>query len=327
MCALIISQGATHCVPNIKAPPCHAIMSILPPLDIAVELVAEVHSLVGDEAFGEAECHGCVIGPFTGFEVERATADDVSEWGERAPAGELNGRAKSVSSGEAEEGASAFILDGCHDVRWLEFKINTLLNKLLVMLLIEPVESGGSVGDVLLDFVGFDEDSQLDDFFTEVPFVDWRLQYNFVELLKLSEGEFFREEFKSDRLIPHLAFESGQSCFEDRLVVECQTWQVVETEPGGISGIGRCFGCVVDEVDQCVVSDGDNVFARVAVRCSKAVELFKKNVTQTRLLFEFATSTGIDGFSHSDKSAWQCPVSLKGLDVSLDQENFQVLFI
>jgi hypothetical protein len=59
-------------------------MALTKPADIAPELLQRVEPIFFDQAFGQAESHGCVVGPLARFQVERAAADHIC-YGFRCP--------------------------------------------------------------------------------------------------------------------------------------------------------------------------------------------------------------------------------------------------
>lgn len=89
-----------------------------------------------------------------------------------------------------------------------EFEVDPLSLKFLVSRTIEAVEAGGAAGDVLFDFVGLGEDIEFGDFLAKVALVESLFEDEFVEVLKLGEGEFFGKEFEADGLVADFSAEA-----------------------------------------------------------------------------------------------------------------------
>ena len=75
----------------------------------AVEAVHEVagrQAGVGEQALGEAQGRGGVVGPAAGLEAEGAAPDHVGDRGEAAPGHELDRGAHGVADRQPEQGAA-----------------------------------------------------------------------------------------------------------------------------------------------------------------------------------------------------------------------------
>ena len=84
-------------------------------------------------------------------------------------------------------------------------EIEALANQPVVLLLGEAVQPGGSMGHVGFDLVQLGEDAHLQNLLPEVPLIQRAVQHGLVQVLQLAERELRRQQFKADRLIPHLA--------------------------------------------------------------------------------------------------------------------------
>ena len=209
----------------------------------------------------------------------------------------------------------------------LEFEVDALAEEVIVSRSIKTVEAGGAAGDVLLELIGFFENAELGDFLAEVTLVEWLLEDEFVEVLELGEGEFFGKELEADGLVADFSAEAFFGELEDVGVIEGERGKIIEGEPGGISGVGRGGGWVLDEVDECEVGDGDDMLAGVAIWGADGGELFEEDVFQSSLFLKFAASAGIDVFTDVNEASGEGPLVFKGLDGSLDEEDFEVVFI
>lgn len=119
----------------------------------------------------------------------------------------------------------------------LEFEVEALFLELAVLGSIEAVETGGTAGDVLFDFIGFGQNAEFDHFFAEVSFIEGLLKDEFVEVLELGEGEFFWEKFEADGLVADFSTEALAGELEDFAVIEGEGREVIEGEPGGGGGM------------------------------------------------------------------------------------------
>ena len=89
-------------------------MSFLPPAHITFHLTFWIESPTFNQAFGKAEGHGGIIGPFAGLEMERAASHHVGDGCEcsgrlefkRSPQGIPNRQA-----GETSEIAIQYVVD------------------------------------------------------------------------------------------------------------------------------------------------------------------------------------------------------------------------
>src|SRR5947208_5167024 len=99
-------EGRAHGVADVEAPSGRAQVAVAPPADVAHELVDRVEAAPLDQALGEAERHGRVVGPGPGGEVERTAADELGDGAEGAGRAEFKGGTEGVAEGETQEGAA-----------------------------------------------------------------------------------------------------------------------------------------------------------------------------------------------------------------------------
>ncbi len=208
-----------------------------------------------------------------------------------------------------------------------EFEVDALFLEFAVSGAIEAVEAGGAAGDVFFDFVGFGKDAEFENLLAEISFIERLLEDEFVEMLQLGEGEFLGEKFESDGLVAELSAETFPGEFENLIVIEGEGREVVEGEPGGVTGVGRGSGRVLDKIDECEVGDGDDMLAWVAIRGADGGELFEVDVFQSGLFLELAPSAGIDVFADPDESPGKGPFVFEGRESPLDEEDFKVFFV
>jgi len=110
-------EGLSGRRPDIKAASVRAQVAFPEPAHVALQLVDGVEPPLLDEALGEAEGEGGVVGPLAGLEVERPAADHAGYRRERPGRSELKRRAEGVACCEAEE-AAAITVEGVHGGRW-----------------------------------------------------------------------------------------------------------------------------------------------------------------------------------------------------------------
>ena len=89
-----------------------------------------------------------------------------------------------------------------------EQKVEGVAFEALVLLAVELVELGGLVGHTLLLFLQFHQDAAAHDLAPEVALVERRAEDGLVEFLQMAQGEFLRQQFKTDRLHAGLVLES-----------------------------------------------------------------------------------------------------------------------
>lgn len=131
--------------------------------------------------------------------------------------------------------------------------------------------------------------------FAEVAFVEFDAEHGFVEVLKLRESEFSRQQFKAHRLPAEFAAETRQSGVENCRVVEGEFGRLRDGKPAGVGGIGRGASLGVCELDESVVGDADDAFARVALYFTEGVKLFEENTGEAGFLGEFAPGSAVHG--------------------------------
>jgi len=110
-------EGLSGRRPDIKAASVRAQVAFPEPAAVPLQLVDGVEPPLLDEALGEAEGEGGVVGPRAGLEVERSAADHAGDGRERAGRPELKRRAEGVAHGQAEE-ATPVTVEGVHRGRW-----------------------------------------------------------------------------------------------------------------------------------------------------------------------------------------------------------------
>jgi hypothetical protein len=103
---LVAAQGRAHGASNIEAGTVAAEIAELRPTAIAVHLIDGVEALPHDQAGGQAEGHGGVVGPLPRLQLEWTAADDVREQREAAARREFHGRADGVADGQPEQAAA-----------------------------------------------------------------------------------------------------------------------------------------------------------------------------------------------------------------------------
>src|SRR4051794_7749585 len=86
-------------------------------------------------------------------------------------------------------------------------EVKSLLHQPPVLRFVEPIESGGAVGDVLFDFISLNQKCHSEQLFPEVALVERALQDRLVQVLQLREREPFGEQFEADRLVADLALQ------------------------------------------------------------------------------------------------------------------------
>ncbi len=75
---------------------------MITPRQVAAQLVLGVEGVTIEDRLGQAHGHRRVVGPLTGFEAERTSADHVGDRLERPRALELERRADRVAYGESD---------------------------------------------------------------------------------------------------------------------------------------------------------------------------------------------------------------------------------
>src|SRR4029078_8059213 len=63
-----------------------AVVPLMPPAHVALQLIDRVEASALDQALGKAQRHRRVVGPFARPELERAAANHGGDWRERARA-------------------------------------------------------------------------------------------------------------------------------------------------------------------------------------------------------------------------------------------------
>src|SRR5678815_2075186 len=121
------------------------------------------------------------------------------------------------------------------------------------------------MGDVRFNFARFLNDSHAQHFLAKVSLVEGAVQDDFIEMLKLAEGEFFRKELKANRLVADFGAEPLQSQVENLEVVKGQAREFVDGKPGGLAGVTAGLHIVSGEIDEGIIGHGHNPFSRNAV--------------------------------------------------------------
>src|SRR4051812_7185540 len=206
-------------------------------------------------------------------------------------------------------------------------EIESLLFELLIALLVVPVQPGGAVGHVLLDFVGFDQQIHREDLLAEIALVDLALEHRLVELLQLGQRELRREQLEADGLVTHLSLQPLQRHTEDFFVIEGEPGGVPDGKPGGLAGVGRRAHAVVGQFHQSIIGDGDDAAARIAVRVAESIELLEKDVADSGLLLQLAQRSVVEALVHAHESAGERPATLERLHAALNQQHFQITLV
>ena len=74
-------------------------ISFLPPATVPIHLILRVKVALFDQALGQTQSHGGIVGPLTWFQRERPTADQVGDRFEGARRLKLQGGTKRVANG------------------------------------------------------------------------------------------------------------------------------------------------------------------------------------------------------------------------------------
>ncbi len=98
-------KGRPGGIADVETGPRAAQVALLPPADVPFHLIPGIESPTFDKAFGEAEGHGCVVGPLAWFQIEGAIADHVGNWCEATRWLELQGGSQGVANGKTEQAA------------------------------------------------------------------------------------------------------------------------------------------------------------------------------------------------------------------------------
>jgi hypothetical protein len=189
--------------------------------------------------------------------------------------------------------------------------VESVSGELPILALVETVEACGAVGDVLLDFLGLDQQTRRQYLLAEVALVEFAFEHDFVQVLKLRESELLRQEFESDRLVAELPAQSLERDVQDLRVVEGQPWDVVHREPRGLARVSGRLHAVVGQVHQRIVGDRDHPLTRVAVQPTEGVELFQEDLLEAGLLFQLAAGRFVDGFVDVNEAAREGPLAFK----------------
>jgi hypothetical protein len=84
---------------------------------------------------------------------------------------------------------------------------------------------------------------------------------------------------------------------------------------------------VTPEGHKRVIADTYHSLSRVSLKAAERVELLEENVPDPRLLLKLASRSLFEGFIESHESTGQGPFPLERLEVSLDQQQFQLAFV
>jgi len=96
-----------------------------------------------------------------------------------------------------------------------DFKIEAVLFELLVFSGVETVELRWPMCPVPQFLLQWDEQAQAEDLFAEVPLVQFGSQYRLVQMLKLRQREFLREQLKANRFVANLSAQPANSNIEN----------------------------------------------------------------------------------------------------------------
>lgn len=118
-----------------------------------------------------------------------------------------------------------------------DFKVEALIDHVVIFFLVELVQAGGTMGYVGFNFIEFFQNAHLNPVVAKVPFVQFPAQDFFIHLLQLAQREFLRQQFKSYGLIPDLSLQPFMGCLQDQIMVESQFGNFVQFKPCGIAGI------------------------------------------------------------------------------------------
>ena len=110
-------------------------------------------------------------------------------------------------------------------------------------------------------------------------------------------------------------------------VVEGEIGEIVEGKPSGIVSVGGCGGWVFAEINESVVGDGDDVLAGVTVWLTEAVKLFEVNFLEAGFFFEFSSGTRLEVLADADEATWESPLAFEWGETSLNEEDFEVIFV
>ena len=112
-----------------------------------------------------------------------------------------------------------------------KLEVETRLRQAPVFALVEAVQPRGAVGDVLLHFVGLDQQIHGEHALAEVALVELALEHELVQVLELREREFLRQQLEADGLIAQLAAQPLERRLQDVRVIEREARHVVHAEP------------------------------------------------------------------------------------------------
>ena len=201
--------------------------------------------------------------------------------------------------------------------------MESLLLEVVVPDGVEAVELGGAVGSFAVGFVEGKEEIEAEDFFAEVALVQVGTEDGFVEGLELAERELGREELEADGFVAEFATQALEGGMKDLSVIKGEGGYLADGEPLGIIGVRICLGAMVGGFGECVVGHADDAFARIAVHGAEGVELLEEDFFQASFFGKLAAGSGLQGFFHTDKATWQCPMTFEGSDTALDQQHLK----
>src|SRR6266545_3563237 len=120
----------------------------------------------------------------------------------------------------------------------LYLEVETFSDHTIIFLLVEPIQARCAVADVGFDLVKLLQNFHAEDFFPEVPLVQFLIQNLLVNALQATKGKLFRQQFKTNGLVGDLSTQTIMGHLQNDVVIEGQVRHVVDAEPGSISGIG-----------------------------------------------------------------------------------------
>src|SRR5690606_4827804 len=164
------------------------------------------------------------------------------------------------------------------------------------------------------------------DLIDEVAFVQFLVQDGFIEVLKLSHGELFGEEFKTYGHGHGPALQSRNSLLDHFSMVKYQAWGFPKIKPSGRIDLDS-VELVGFHVDQCKIGHRNGTLAGIPVHLAIGVELFHVDIAEAREGTQDPNRGLVQVFVLFQKSPDKGPLSLFGFEVSFDQQDFQVGFV
>ncbi len=130
--------------------------------------------------------------------------------------------------------------------------------------------------------VGWDDGSACLDLPPEVRWIEPAVEDHFVDLAKLGERKDSWQELECDIGVANLVAQPPERILKNLVVIEGELfWHLLDRKPTRFTLTARRINGLAG--DEGVVGYGDSVFARVAVRFSKSVELLQVCCLETGL--------------------------------------------